>query len=348
MEQKIKSNVDNLVNLIFSPCEVYLFGTGTFADLVLKYLDKDKLKPVGFFDNNSQKTGLLKSNLKIEKPRYLSKIKVIIASQNAKEIFYQLTQLGYNESDIFEINDFMNYQLIPGESDSDTIRYKYFMPMNIVLHKYRTIYFYIPKVACTSLRTVFLQLLGISPSAPTNRHISLRNLEYPSETNDKINSNFHHYFKFCFVRNPWDRLVSCYLNKILSKSRTDYYFKNGIPRTFFKYGEAFHSEMPFEEFVDAICNIPDEDSNNHFKSQHKFVSDSNGEPLVDFIGKFEKMEEDFSHICRKLNIKKIELPRIRINRNRKPYQYYYNKETIEKVRKRYSKDIEMFGYVHEH
>lgn len=63
----------------------------------------------------------------------------------------------------------------------------------MVFEKYKAIYFPIPKVACSSIK-VFLTDFA----------------EFSLDDLDK----FKNYFKFAFVRNPWDRLVSCYINKV--------------------------------------------------------------------------------------------------------------------------------------
>ncbi len=76
--------------------------------------------------------------------------------------------------------------------------------------------------------------------------------------------------------------------------------------------------------------------------QHRFVSDENGNVIVDFIGKFEKLEEDFGKVCEKIGVK-AELSKSNKS-NHGHYQNYYNDETKNKIGKIYEKDIAMFGY----
>ncbi len=64
---------------------------------------------------------------------------------------------------------------------------------------------------------------------------------------------------------------------------------------------------------------------------------------IDFIGRFENLEEDFQYICEKIGLSNIKLPHENITRH-KHYTKYYNNETREIVAEIYAKDIKNFGY----
>ena len=153
--------------------------------------------------------------------------------------------------------------------------------------------------------------------------------------------NLQNYFKFCFVRNPWDRLVSWY-NMMLSK---------GIHNDFSGY--LLSNSKNFSEFLD-LTNIIYE--TNKFEcndlylypksisfNQLDYVSDNDGKILVDFIGKFENLQEDYNQICDKIKIKSFRLEKIN-QYNHKDYKSYYNDRDIEKVYNLYKRDIEYFDY----
>ena len=215
---------------------------------------------------------------------------------------------------------------------------------NIVLHQYKTIYFFIPKVACSSLKIVCSDLLGIAPPNPAMPHRGAHIRDYPFVKREEIPSRYNDYFKFCFVRNPWDRLVSCYHNKISKdKDLNDRWFEKGVERFFLRYGDAFRGGMSFTKFVEEICRIPDSIANDHFRSQYTFITDPDGDLLVDFIGRFEKLGEDFDYICQRLGLRDVELPHI-LKSQHDDYRIYYDDVSICRVRERYAGDIELLGY----
>jgi hypothetical protein len=82
--------------------------------------------------------------------------------------------------------------------------------------------------------------------------------------------------------NPYNRLISCYRNKVINPSLT----KN----IFACYD--VNAEEIFETFVQKICDLDDLQSDRHFRSQSSFLY--NGESiLADFVGRFVKLEQDW-------------------------------------------------------
>lgn len=217
---------------------------------------------------------------------------------------------------------------------------------NILLDKYKAIYFPIPKVACSSMKKFCADLLEIKTDHLIDLDEEIHYLKFPFIPNKKIYKKYKNYFKFAFVRNPWHRTLSCYLNKIKSEknyNKTPY--TNGVFNGFIKFNK-FWAGMSFREFVEAIAEINDEQANNHFKSQYKFLEDAKGNWLPDFVGKIENMEKDFSFVCSKLNINKEKfiLPHLMQTKNAKKYDSYFTDYEKKLIAKRYKKDIELFKY----
>ena len=215
---------------------------------------------------------------------------------------------------------------------------------NIALHRFKAIYFYIPKVACSSIKTVVSDLLQIEPPNPKRPLAFIHERDYPFVERDEVLTKYKEYFKFCFVRNPWDRVVSCYFNKISTdEGLTNRSFKNGVAVTLLKHGDLFWGGMTFPDFARAVCRVPDDRADVHFRSQCKFVTCQEGTLLVDFIGRFENLEADFSIVCDKMGIENIRLPHL-FKSERLHYRHYYDKSLQEEVEERYREDIKMFGY----
>ena len=87
----------------------------------------------------------------------------------------------------------------------------------ILLHEMSAIYAYVHKVACSSLKHVFAGLLNIE----YQRHVHTAVFPLAKKL-DVSTGKYDDYFKFTFVRNPLDRVVSCYLSKINNSNRLEY------------------------------------------------------------------------------------------------------------------------------
>jgi hypothetical protein len=147
-------------------------------------------------------------------------------------------------------------------------------------------------------------------------------------------------FKFSFVRNPWDRLVSWW--SMIDNAR-DYVDQAQPPNAFFGY--VLKRTKNFEDFL-LRCNdeIVDSDGRkNIFRNQIDYLIDEKGAIIVDFIGRFEHLQEDFDVISRHLGRAPVELPRTNTSQHA-TYTEYYSPATAEMVAKRYAQDIKQFGY----
>jgi len=147
------------------------------------------------------------------------------------------------------------------------------------------------------------------------------------------------YFKFSFVRNPWDMTVSMY----------HYLWESGHrwPIRWRKINKKF-SKLSFSEWLkDETFESPVIRSIDVTERRAKFGSLLDwveyGDHKLDFIGKFENLQEDFNIVCDKIGIPRQQLPHKNKSKH-KHYAEYYNEETREIVGKKYAKDIEYFGY----
>jgi len=214
----------------------------------------------------------------------------------------------------------------------------------ILLEPYRAVYVETPKVACTSIKTALAEILGISlRSTGGDPH----RIQWPTVEMSSSHSGqfFPGLFAFAFVRNPWDRLVSCYRDKIRDEVDGYTYFtiRSGVANCLARF-DAFVPGMSFGDFVAAVASIRDEDADGHFRSQHTFVTDEEGKIGVDFLGRFERLAEDFRFVQERIGLPRNDLPWLQKARNGARYTDFYNNETRQIVGARFRQDIEMFGY----
>jgi hypothetical protein len=183
----------------------------------------------------------------------------------------------------------------------------------------KCIFIHIPKAAGTS---VALTLFGQG-----SRHV-------PWFEFQKANPwKYKRYFKFAFVRNPWDRLVSSYF--FLRKGGMD-------PQDAAWAEQNLRQFEDFGSFVRGWVNEENIQTWVHFLPQHYFICNQDGKVMVDFVGRMETMEKDFSYVAGRLGCDK-KLAKVNAGNNRH-YSDHYDEETREIVRRVYARDIELFGY----
>ncbi len=243
----------------------------------------------------------------------------------------------------------------------------------MISHKKKFIFVHIPKVAGTSVvgsSTIKTKLSEYAFKQP-KKDYSINNLPFQPDDKNKFDPQPNHmrasdfvkygyvteiefetYFKFAFVRNPWDRIVS------------EYKYRGYMNHYSFK--EFLFKHMPNPSWSDQYC---------HIIPQYDFLYNGEGKLLVDFIGKFESLQEDYDKICQMLDIPKhtmshankssgllqrdtswrmitknsLRYIRASLNGQRKAntfskYTEYYDSESREFIAKLYKNDIETFDY----
>lgn len=213
----------------------------------------------------------------------------------------------------------------------------------VALGPHGAVYVEVPKVACSSIKIVLAGLLGID-LAPVggNPHEAA----FPEPPHPVAGARaYPGLFSFAFVRNPWDRLVSCYRDKILRKASdfTEFHPTRGIAYCLARF-DAFYADMPFERFVEVVSDVSDLEADGHFRSQHTFVSNGSGEIVLDFVGRFETLTADFDRVCTTLGIAAPVLPHVQATGPGARYEDYYTVKTRELVEDRFDADINLFGY----
>jgi len=229
-------------------------------------------------------------------------------------------------------------------------------PLYIVSDEHRFVYFIVQKAACSSIKTALLPFfdLDTAPYEGTLRDGSrilkihgifdgseyqIRRARFVKRLDE---GRYRDYFKFAFVRNPWDRLVSLYFQKVAGKG--DYEGPDLSPAN---AEGRFYRGMTFAEYIEAVCATLDEEANPHFRSQHLVVCPrGDGKILTDFVGRFENLPGDFSRVAAMIGAPDLKLPhRLRAkSRKKQPYSDFYDDRLRDLVGERFRKDIETFGY----
>lgn len=138
-------------------------------------------------------------------------------------------------------------------------------------------------------------------------------------------------FTFAFARNPYERLVACWENKI-NEEEHDIQFH---------YGPLFKKGMSFEEFAEVVCMIPDRFSDIHFRSQHAFLF-AGSLPLYDYLGRIESFDRDIQYVIKRLELAS-DVPTMNMS-DTAAWKKHYNERLVEKVYERYEKDFQVFSY----
>ncbi len=150
-------------------------------------------------------------------------------------------------------------------------------------------------------------------------------------------AEFAAYFKFAFVRNPWDRVLSSYV--FLKEGGMNERDRAWAQRHLCGYGS-------FDEFVRRWVNRSNVYSELHFVPQAWYLALSDGRPGVDFVGYYENLDRDFEYLRGKLGIAPDRpLPCLNKTQGKdRRYTEYYSPITRQIVESVYREDIELFGY----
>jgi hypothetical protein len=140
---------------------------------------------------------------------------------------------------------------------------------------------------------------------------------------------FRRLFKFVFVRNPWDLQVSSWHH--IRRERP--HLVEGLHDfdAFLRW--KLDPQRPYHYIVDTSMEL-----------QSDYIVDLRGAVLVDFIGRYERLTEDFAEACRRIGIRAPALPHKRRAAGRGDYRRYYTAESAGWIAGHFQRDIEMFGY----
>ena len=186
-------------------------------------------------------------------------------------------------------------------------------------HEHKLIFIHIPKCAGTSMEVFLTGHDAADSEQKDHKHITARRARrlYGATL-------WGEYFTFSFVRNPWGRMVS-----------------------WFNYLRVLEPTMEFEPWIRKVCRpwglgyklLP------IHRSMSDYLVDRSGEVMVDYVGRFESLEEDFARMLDRAGVTAGELPKVEMGRYDSHYREWYTQETGDLVGRRFRNDVERFGYV---
>ena len=251
-----------------------------------------------------------------------------------------------------------------------------------VSHKHKCVFVHIPRTGGTSFRELFREDKDWYNDERMNREdllfVQSSDASSPSNTEPRILHKQHlflhhmhqlhlledeplvNYYKFAFVRNPWDKALSAYANhyKQYCLDFADYvnkvkvivdfineHFTYDIEADFYTH----YSRITFNTLNEKELNFPYTPWGNNvsiadpfFWPQYLYTHNLEGTFVLDGVGRFENYEHDANKILQKLGIE-AGIPKANASTHR-PYQEMYTSTTRDIIANIYALDIGQFGY----
>lgn len=204
----------------------------------------------------------------------------------------------------------------------------------IISHRHRFVFVAVPKTGTHSVREALRVHLGPEDMEQARLFIEKKfpipelaaighgHLSFEQVRPFLGEEAFQNYFKFAFVRNPFDRFVS-YCAFATSRTGAFQQDPRGVMRHFL-FTAPPHGHMVFQP-------------------QHSFLTAPDGQVQANYIGRVEEMQASFDAICDRIGIPSTRLSKVNSSR-RGRYRDYYDQQLIKGVERIYARDLELFGY----
>jgi chondroitin 4-sulfotransferase 11 len=200
----------------------------------------------------------------------------------------------------------------------------------IVSKKYKFIFIHIPKTGGSSIAEPEYRASqgALVAHLGSEDHVQAGHIRAVGLKNS-LQDNWDDYFKFAFVRNPWDRIVSLY-----------HYFLQDSEKQCSALGKEIAKLGGFREFCLQIDNL---ELDAHFDPQISYLINYEGKFLLDYLGRYESLDKDFDFVCKKIGLPTVKLPHLRKS-NHDTYHNHYDDEIAKIIATKYKSDIDAFKY----
>ncbi|MBI84842.1 MAG: hypothetical protein CMJ81_16740 [Planctomycetaceae bacterium] len=220
----------------------------------------------------------------------------------------------------------------------------------IISHEKKFIFFHIPKTGGSSLTWNLRHVADSQQQSPSadledgwqdavhfdgKQHSSFRD-------NAGLCERHSDYFKFTFVRNPWDVVLSWYL--ALSRKQPESVSPENFRRFVVNHLQHFFLVLAKNPVNFLKCR-PFGMNRLIRKTQTSYITDLQGNVAVDYLARYESYDQEFEYLMKKLQVTNYEQKKVNVaNVDKIPYTDFYDARSKDLVARTYRKDIESFGY----
>jgi len=197
------------------------------------------------------------------------------------------------------------------------------------------LFVHVPKTGGTSIARALDPWIVHPPLTRANKLLSrfrlqrdpskvrLRTHGYLADAYSQLNPELaNSLFKFAFVRNPWDRLVSEYSYILARENHPRYSKVKALP--------------------DFLSYLHYEKQRPRWRCQARMLAAPQGRPDINFVGRFENLSADFNAVCARIGID-ASLPHLNKTKHR-DYRKFYDEQSQDFVSEAWADEIQKFGY----
>ena len=213
--------------------------------------------------------------------------------------------------------------------------------------KYKYMYVETPKVACSSIKSTLQRMELEDPGLYSHDFEDLHNRNFSPLIKAQQVGDLDAFmkrediFRFCFVRNPYTRLLSSYLDKIQGNRPQ----KVQVLRQLGFGQDSIDMPVSFDEFVAAVIEQPIYFMDHHWR--HQYYQTFQGAVVYDFVGRFERLDHELPEVLGRItsDYEKYLTTEERHSQNTvNLISEYYTRKTRRQVYAKFEQDFSFFGY----
>ncbi|PDH28247.1 MAG: hypothetical protein CNE95_07495 [Puniceicoccaceae bacterium MED-G30] len=212
-----------------------------------------------------------------------------------------------------------------------------------ISHAHKFIFFATPRTGSTTVRDVLdeysdiasVHITEVSSEFPFYHHISP--LELKAIFMER-GWEWDSYRKFCFVRNPYDRVVSLYHHFLRIRKENKL---KGVKGLLWRLRYLTTRAPSFRQYVMRLNS-----SKRLPTTLPEFVGDGEGRLMVDTVLKYEELAESLPECLMRygLDVDAQNIPHLNASARERDYRKYYDSTLKKKVQELYQYEFKEYGY----